>query len=692
MNNFRNKSDILHTENTNLKKSLEKERLNAKRGLLWTGPLLKDNNSKEVEYDPKETFSFLIDDVIELSNIHPNLIEHAKLNLYCGLFKITNEKEVPLVDITKKYPVKTGDVFQIRGYDLASMTLVYDGSGWVVMDVLTTCERAKAAWENIVVKFFEIATINTVIYSHSHVDHYGGIGGLKSYFDKDCFILAPDGFTKHAVSENIHVGTTMKRRAIYQYGSYLPINADGLVDCGLGKEVSRGTNTIIVPTREIGFTDYLEGEKYCLYNASERIVESTLDQVAKSKACQDLCLQIQYTPETEAPAEMNVYIPSNRVLFIAENCTGTLHNTLTPRGAEVRDPLAWANFLDEVLITFSDLEIVCSSHNQPRFGHEECIRYIEIQRDMYRYINNATLHLANLGYTIDEVGRMLSGEDGTMPLPKAFIEEWCCHGFYGTYNHDAKAVYQKYIGWYDGNPVHLNMHKPSDRATRYVKAFGVDTIQSIALEALNEKDYAWAVELYDHLLNANSKYVRDDQLEQIKHDFAYALKQMAFESESPSWRNMYLTGASEVLAYNRNSMEIKNNNYLSFPDDTIATMSIDMILQYLGIMLDSRKVNANDYRLTLCINLDGECANGNIGHAVFNYRSLDSIDKLNQNADIQINGTKISFFRAFVDHDYNQLKYLIDGKKKQEEAKKFIHEYLTRFTLNFPIMTPRKKY
>ena len=156
---------------------------------------------------------------------------------------------------------------------------------------------------------------------------------------------------------------------------------------------------------------------------------------------------------------MNVYLPKQKVLFIAENCAGTLHNALTPRGAQVRDLLAWAGFLDETIVTFSDMEIVCSAHNWPHFGREESIRFIGIQRDMYRYVNNATLHLVNLGYTIDEVGRMVSGEDGTMPLPEEFAQEWCSHGFYGTYNHDAKAVYQRYIGWDDGkseySPVHL---------------------------------------------------------------------------------------------------------------------------------------------------------------------------------------------------------------------------------------------
>ena len=413
----------------------------------------------------------------------------------------------------------TVNVFQIRGYDLAGMTIVYDGTGWVVMDVLTTSERAEAVWTEIVNVYLEEEnpekakphTINTVIYSHSHIDHYGGIGGLKGFFSDGIVILAPGGFTKHAVSENIYVGTAMKRRAAYQYGSRLELGAKGRVDCGLGKEVSEGTNTLIVPTREIGFDDYLSGKKYSAYNATTREILAE----TPGESSDDLILQMQYTPGTEAPAEMNVYLPGQKILFIAENCAGTLHNTLTPRGAEVRDPLAWADFLDETLVTFPDLETVCGAHNWPHFGHGDSMKFLEIQRDMYRYINNATLRLVNLGYTIDEVGRMISGEDGSVPLPEAFAGEWCCHGFYGTYNHDAKAVYQRYIGWYDGNPAHLNRHKPKDRANRYVQAFGAAAIIAEAGKALGktnaepekngkEPDYEWAAKLLDYILNADA--------------------------------------------------------------------------------------------------------------------------------------------------------------------------------------------
>lgn len=713
-------SDGSYLNNNRLADSLLLEQANAKQGFLCAVKVdtrLEDGSQVYFLSD----YDFLNQHEGKApSTVHENLWEQAKLNMNYGLFLVSPKKEdgqdnlIPLKE-GETYSVKTGDVFQIRGYDLASMTLVYDGSGWIVMDVLTTSEQAKAVWEKIVKKYFDLSDekskINTVIYSHSHVDHYGGIGGLKEYFKKndsnenDAVLLAPEGFTKYAVSENIYAGTAMKRRAIYQYGSNLPIDAEGCVDCGLGKAVSRGTSTILLPTHEVGMNNYLEGQKYCAYNATTRTI---LPKDWKAGASpDDLILQLQYTPGTEAPAEMNVYLPAQKILFIAENCAGTLHNTLTPRGAEVRDPLAWADFLNETLLTFSDLETVCSAHNWPHFGREDSVHFIEIQRDMYRYIHNATLHLVNLGYTIDEVGRMISGEDNSMPLPEDFAGEWCCHGFYGTYNHDAKAVYQRYMGWYDGNPAHLNRHKPSDRATKYVKAFNESGgLLASAKRALEDKDYEWAAELYDYILNADSAVVSDDQLANAITDYEAALKQMGYRSESPSWRNMYLTAAQEVSAYGRSCENAGEIPYLAFENDTVNAMTLEMILQYMGIMLDS-KAFAKEYPsapLTMQFIAGGtEDAAGtdikaeyakvtvNARRGVLDYRIMQE-EEPEEAFMIHINGSKLSIFRAFVDHETEKLKEVIQDADERSTARCFITDCLTRFPLNFPIMTPRNTY
>ena len=531
-NNCKNINETLQT-------SLAKEQGFASKGLLKRIACNIDGSFRIDQYD------FLNRNSLQPSTVHPALWEQARLNMNYGLYLVNRADEVTqeLADNTPYDDIRTGDVFQIRGFDLANMTLVYDGSGWIVLDVLTTTETASAAWENVVKVYLKDAPLNTVVYSHSHVDHYGGIGGLP--VTEATVILAPEGFTRYAVSENIYAGTAMSRRAAYQYGTSLTPGEEGQVDCGLGKIVAKGINTILAPTCEIGFADYDEG---CNYHTANSV---------------DVIMQLQFTPGTEAPAEMNVYLPAQQVLFIAENCAGTLHNALTPRGAQVRDLLAWAGFLDQTLVTFPEMTTLCSAHNWPRQGNDECIRFIEIQRDMYRYINNATLHLVNLGYTIDEVGRMVSGEDSnltdddgnvipdpatSLAIPGVFADEWCCHGFYGTFNHNAKAVYQRYIGWYDGNPSHLNRHTPAGRANRYVKAFGAVTVNTAAQNASDNEDYAWAAELYDYLLYADPVLLKETDMDTVRKEYADTLRQLGYQSEAASWRNMYLTAAAEIEA------------------------------------------------------------------------------------------------------------------------------------------------
>lgn len=673
-----------------LKDSLAQEQDNAQRGLLVKVQCQLKNIFR------MDNYAFLEEKEADTcpDTVHENLWEQAKLNMNYGLYRVyptPGEVEEQPED-HEKIKVAKGDVFQIRGFDLANMTLVYNGHGWVVMDVLTTSETAREAWDKVVKVYLNDDKIDMVLYSHSHIDHYGGIGGLKDYLNEGHQVIAPKGFTENAVSENIYAGTAMKRRAMYQYGSNLNVGVKGQVDCGLGKAVANGKNTILKPTQEIGFEDYDENRKYYTVPGT------------------DLKMQIQLTPGTEAPAEMNIYMPEHKVLFIAENCAGTLHNALTPRGAQVRDLLAWANFLDQTLVTFPDIETVCSAHNWPHFGADQSRSFIEVQRDMYRYINNATLHLINQGYTIDEVGRILSGEDGTVPVPGAFKNEWCCHGFYGTFNHNAKAVYQRYIGWYDGNPAHLNRHKPTERANRYVSAFGAENICEKARKALNRGDYAWAVELYDYLFNAT--YVLEDTvLQAARPDYAEALKQLGYQSEASTWRNMYLSAAAEIDPHDNDQPAADvSANVLTFPPTTIRAMSLEMILQYLGIMLDSKKVEQEHFQLEMNVEVTNEeireKAFVRVDRGILHYR-IDDLDKgqvTETEGTIRVEAGQLIFFKAFVDNDSKAIKKLTiesigksdkdsnpDNEKARETIKTFIEEYLTRFPISFPIMTPRLK-
>jgi len=661
----------------NLKNSLEREQGNATIGLL----------EKVYAELPPPGYNLIMHKQMISENttcpdtVQENLWEHAKLNMLYGLYRVNGAIYNEQPKNAPYYAVKTGDVFQIRGSDLANMTLVFDSKGWIVMDVLTSSGVAEEAWREIVQKYLNDKPITAVIYSHTHVDHYGGVGGLKEFFADNCKIYAPKGFTEHAVSENIYVGTAMRRRGMYQYGSYLEPGVNGHVDCGLGTLLSTGKSSIIKPDIFVSDTE-------------------NTTAVFNRGTCDELMLQFQYTPGTEAPAEMNVYIAESNVLFIAENCCGTLHNILTPRGAQVRDPLAWANYLDQTLQMFPDVESLCSSHNWPRFRNEEYKSYIELQMDMYRFINNATLHLANRGYTINEVGRILEKH-----VPQAIDDDWCCRGFYGTYNHNAKAVYQRYIGWYDGNPAHLNQLMPTERANRYVGTFKAENILHAANaakdKAIVNKDTdsaAWAVELYDHLLNAD-KGVSDDIMDEVRAEYAKALQMLGYASEAATWRNMYLTAAQEVEDKD-GFAPFPHEKYLNFEDETIKAMSLDMILQYMSIMLNFKQPITGSC-LLLAVSLDDD---QNEEYAAVWYRNnilyyrivgQEDISNYNDDAVYTVKCSKLDFFKAFIEHNKSLLDQMVTAKSGDDviaPSDFFTDDNFTRFTTDFPIMTRRDPF
>lgn len=644
-----------------LKDSLTKEKENARKGLLISGGLRKENC-----FD-MSAYSFLDGDPACPNTAHPNLWEQAKLNMNAGLFRVNNIEENEKADTAAKssggkFSVSTGDVFQIRGYDISNMTLLYANTGWIVMDVLTVAETAKAAWEQLVRVYLNDAPIKCIVYSHSHLDHYGGVGGIKDYFSVGCEIIAPEGFTKHAVSENIYVGTAIQRRAFYQFGHMLPIASDGQIDAGLGKVTAKGHSTLIAPTREIEFGDYKTDKNYA---------EIVVDNVV---------LHFQLTPGTEAPAEMNVYAPWYRVLFAAENCTGTLHNTLTPRGAQVRDALSWANYIDQAIMNFGDMIGVCSSHNWPHFGNADSIRYLELQRDLYRYIHNITLHLVNLGYTIDEVGRLLSDKIG---MPKELADEWCAHGFYGTVNHNAKAVYQRYIGWYDGNPAHLNRNMPVVSATKYVEYMGgVASIMAKVKEEtkLTAPNHAWIVEVLDRVMFADIKEDKKD----AKTQLIQSLRALGYQSEGATWRNMYLTGAYELEGH------LPDIGYMKIDDETINSMSFEMVLQLMGIMYDGCDgiPALENYFMNVKIIDSNVSMYVRVNRGVIQYGRMTLPDDIQM---IRVMTDQIKFYRAFVDQDENYLSELFTTPASLQYARELV-KHLIRFPINFPIMTPRSEY
>ena len=429
------------------------------------------------------------------STVNPSLWRQGRLNNIAGLFEVTPR------------------IFQVRGMDISNVTFISGESGWIIIDPLTSEETARAAL-NMVNEHLGERPVRAVIYTHSHTDHFGGVRGVV--VDGDVAngrvpVIAPVGFLDAAVSENVLAGTVMIRRAMYMYGVLLPKDPQGHVDTGLGKGMpGLPSVALIAPTHEITTT----GE------------ELTVDGVR---------LVFQLTPGTEAPAEMNIFVPEERALCVAENCTANQHNVYTLRGAQVRDALMWSKYIDQSLELYADrCDVLFASHHWPRWGQSDLSQYLASQRDAYRYVHDQTLRLANHGRTMNEIAEELE-------LPAGLGDEFFNHGYYGTLSHNAKAVYQRYLGWFDGNPAHLNPHPPVEAAQRYVSYMGgADAVLDRARLSFAEGDYRWVVEVVNHVVFA------DPENEPARLLQADALEQLGYQSESGPWRDFYLSGAMEL--------------------------------------------------------------------------------------------------------------------------------------------------
>ena len=403
-------------------------------------------------------------------------------------------------------------VYQVRGYDLSVVSFLETDTGVVVVDPLISEETAAAAF-GLYRTHRGNRPVVAVIYTHSHADHFGGVKGIVRQQDVESGtvpVIAPAGFMTYAVSENVFAGTAMTRRAGYMYGAGLERGPAGQIGAGLGQTTSTGTVGLIPPTVDVERTGQ----------------ELTLD---------GLLMVFQITPGTEAPAEMNFYLPRRRALCMAENTSHTFHNILTIRGAEVRDARAWADYITESVDLFgADLEVVFASHHWPTWGQQRAVDYLELQRDLYSYVHDQTLRLINQGHVGAEIAELLT-------MPPALEAAWHTHGYYGSVSHNAKAIYQRYLGWYDGNPAHLWPHPPVDLAARYVSAMGgVDGALRVAREAFDTGDYRWAVEVLDRVLFTDGQHAEARSLQ------ARAFEQLAYGAENGTWRSAYLAGAQEL--------------------------------------------------------------------------------------------------------------------------------------------------
>ena len=473
-----------------------------------------------------ESYGFL--DADPPDTAHPSLWRQSQLSLPAGLFEMAP------------------GFYQLRGFDLSNMHVIEGEEGIVVVDPLVSAETAAAALALYREQRGE-RPVTGLIYTHSHVDHFGGAKGIVSQEEIDAReipVLAPAGFLHHAVSENVFAGTAMARRAGYMYGALLERGPDGQIGSGLGQTTSLGTITLIPPNLDVAETGQ----------------EETVDGVRMS---------FQLTPGTEAPAEMNIYFPEQRVLCIADNAARAMHNILTPRGALVRDPRIWAHYLDEAIELFGERsEVLFAGHHWPCWGSERIIDYLEKQRDLYRYLHDQTLRLLNKGYTGAEIAEAIE-------LPPSLAREWHCREYYGSISHNTKAIYQRYMGWFDGNPAHLWEHPPAEQSRRYVEFMGgAEAVLAKARESFEAGDYRWVAEVVNRVVFADPENREARELQ------ADALEQLGYGAENASWRNFFLMGAKELRE------GVSGTPTSSAPPDVLAHLTVSQLLDAMAVRLD----------------------------------------------------------------------------------------------------------
>ena len=439
-----------------------------------------------------DAYSFLSGD--PPPSVHPSLWRQCMLTSKQGLYEV-----VP-------------GIYQVRGLDISNISFVEGDNGLIVIDPLVSTEVAAAALQLYRTHRGDRPVV-AVIYTHSHADHFGGVLGVTSQADVDAgavAVLAPEGFVEHAVQENVYAGPAMTRRATYMYGTLLPRGPQGQVGCGLGQAPSTGEVAVIVPTIDIRNT----GETHIIDGVE---------------------IEFQMAPGTEAPAEMHFYFPRFRALCMAENATHNLHNLLTLRGALVRDPHAWAGYITEAIDTFADrADVVFASHHWPTWGRARIVEFLSLQRDMYAFLHDQTLRLLNQGHTGIEIAE-------TLQMPPALDKAWHTHGYYGSVSHNVKAIYQRYMGWFDGNPARLWPHPPEALAVRYVNAMGgVDRVVELAQAAFDSGDLRWAATLLDHAIFTDSDHTAARTL------YSDTLLQLGYGAENATWRNFFISGATEL--------------------------------------------------------------------------------------------------------------------------------------------------
>jgi len=532
----------------------------ARRGLVAAfDPPVVENERGRAVWDLR-SYEFLDGEPPE--TVHPDLWRQGRLTRIAGLFELAP------------------GFYQLRGFDLSNMHVIEGERGIVVIDPLISAETAAAALA-LYREYRGDRPVTGLVYTHSHVDHFGGAKGVVSAEEVEAGrvpVLAPSGFLEHAVSENVFAGTAMGRRAGYMYGALLERGPEGQVGAGLGQTTSLGRITLIPPTIEIGASGQTE----------------VIDGVEMS---------FQLTPGTEAPAEMNIHFPAARALCVADNVARSMHNILTLRGALVRDPRVWAAYLDETIELYgADSEVLFSGHHWACWGREQIAELLGKQRDLYLYLHDQTMRLLNKGHTGAEIAELLE-------LPPSLAEEWHCREFYGSVSHNAKAIYQRYMGWFDGNPATLWQHPPRERARRYVESMGgAEAVLGRARESFEQGDYRWVAEVVDHVVFAEPENEPARELQ------AETLERLGFGAVNATWRNFYLMGAKELRE------GVGGTPTSTAPADVVAHLSVAQLLDAMAVRLDGPRAWDAELRIDWVIADPDEAHSIFVRHGVLRHR------------------------------------------------------------------------
>lgn len=543
----------------------------AKRGFLGTIPDAEIRGADGRVLWSLKPFEFLKGDTAP-ATVNPSLWRMARLNMNHGLFRVTDR------------------IYQVRGFDVANMTIVEGETGLIIIDPMTIPEAAKVGLE-LYYKHRPRRPVAAVIYTHAHIDHFGGARGVISDADVasgKVAVVAPDGFMEHATAENVLAGNAMSRRAQYMFGIQLLPGDRGPVDAGIGKTVSRGAPGLIAPT-------------------------DLITKMVDTRRIDGVDIEFQLAPNSESPAEMHLYFPQFRVLDMAENATRTLHNFLTLRGAQVRDGAAWSRYLGEALRLYGDrTDILIAQHNWPTFDPTRARELLANQRDLYKYINDQSLRLLNQGLKPADISAALGP-------PPGLESDWATHGYYGTISHNAKAVYQKYLGWYDANPANLNPLPTVEQAKKTVAYMGgAQALLEHARADYDKGEYRWVAHVTSQLVFA------DPANREARELGASALEQLGYQSESGIWRDVYLTGALELR-----QGPPKQAGLTTLSPDVLKGVSLEQFFDFLGVRLNGPRAAGKKMVMNWTFTDQGETFVLNLDHSALTWLKEGANPKAN---------------------------------------------------------------